>query len=539
MEIDDSGVTPAIFRQLHIKLPTPTFREPAPEDWGDTKPSDDWLDEHSGGFLLMQNLKPSYPMGKSMLVQSIGTGKLFYAAPSPPELRFSTLYDPHVEAQLPDEPYFPKLHAYGLPQGRKEPYNKIRLSDVYSLYFQHYNGGTLSNLMEMYSDRRIGGPVPESFIWHVTEQLSRAILYLHCGYTREDLLELYYPDNTKGKGKGTRNLNWRSIIHRAITADNVLLNFPDGDDPVDRCFPDIILEGFDKAGFIDDNRENWAQNTITNRGEEVEIGPSSFEDMHLFGELLRRLVTVSDFGKNKWASRLDYDVNVEGKLSPYLSNNLKLGAGQEPAYSDDLIKLLMKWELPALQKGDGARYPDIGVHTKIKSVFFLRDEVLPIAMRKVAEYVDKWNEDPVFDNPVPERDDIGDVSWVKPDPSFETIPYATTRHREDKILEQYEKELKWLFGPYVPVWYRYDAVGITNIHAAAKEFYTPPTGTREMTTILRRKTKTVPRRKIKTTVKTRTGTTGTTRMVTRSRTRPLRLPPPKRPPNPMPRRRQT
>ncbi|KAH6844744.1 hypothetical protein B0I37DRAFT_310963, partial [Chaetomium sp. MPI-CAGE-AT-0009] len=467
METDDAkpGTTPAIFRQLHIKLPMPTFREPAPEGWDDAKPSDDWLSEHSEGFLLMHNLKPSYPMGKSILVQSIDTGELFvnkrlkriapifykdnpkfdkvpdfdiqYPTSSPPELRFSTLRDPRVEIQLPDEPYFPKLHAYGWPQGREEPYDKDRPSDVYSLYFQHYNGGTLSNLMEIYSDRRIGGPVPESFIWHVMEQLSRAILYLHCGYTCQ----------SKRANVPRRDPNWRPVMHRAITEHNVLLHFPDNGDPVERCFPQIILEGFDKAGFMSDDRADWIQDTITNRNAGVEIGPSGFEDIHLFGELLRRLVTVSDCGKNKRQSRLDYDVNVEGKLSPYLLRNLKLGAGKEQAYSDELIELLMKWEITPLQEGGGARYPDIGVHEIIPNVYFLRDEVLPTAMRKVGEYIDKWNEDPVLESPQPERDNFGDVSWVQPDPTFEMIPYATTEHTEEKILQQYKEELRWVFGP--------------------------------------------------------------------------------------------
>jgi hypothetical protein len=201
--------TPAIFRQLHIKLPTPKPCYPAP-DWKGDRPSDDWLKKHPKGFLLMHNLNPKHPMGKCMLVESIDTGELFvnkrfrrlapffrdedkefsdpiweygYSTPSPPELRFSTLKDPRVEAQLPDEPYFTKLHACGWPMGKKGPYNEQRPSDAHSLYFQHYNGGTLWNLMKMYSDCRNGAPVPESFIWHVVEQLSRAVLYLHYGFT--------------------------------------------------------------------------------------------------------------------------------------------------------------------------------------------------------------------------------------------------------------------------------------------------------------------------------------------------------------------
>lgn len=496
-EETSAGTTPAIFRQLHIKLPTPALGEPTRHH----KDSNTWLKKHSQGFLLMHNLKPSYPMGKSMLVQSIDTGELFvnkrfkrkaptfkeddqefkkpvfdilYWTSSPPELRFSTLIDAGVAVQLPNESYFPKLHAYGGPPEREESDDEEDESDIYSLYFQHYNGGTLSNLMEMYSDKRIGSPVPESFIWHVMEQLSRAILHLHCGYTQGEM-DLCYDENSKGSGGKFHvppaHKQWRRIVHRAVTPENVLLHFAEGDDPVERCFPRIILEGFDKAGFPTDDREYWSCDTIINRGRAVEIGPSAFEDIHLLGELLRRLATVYDGGENNRESRLDYNVNVEGRLSPYLSKTLDLGPGPERAYSSDLISLLRKWEVPALQEGDGTRVTAISVHKEIRDIYFLRDEVFPMAFGKVTAYMTDWGGDSV-----PERDHFGDVSWVKPDPAFETIPYSTTRYRQEKILEQYEVELKWLFGPYIPVWYRYDAVGITNIPAKAKQFYTVTEG---------------------------------------------------------------
>jgi hypothetical protein len=154
-------------------------------------------DAHSDGFILMHNLRNSQPLGKVILVESRKTGELLvnkrlprsapifdekdpdpeweqiafqtaYYTLAPAEVCFSTLDDPQVEVRLPDEPYFPKLYAYGLPNGKPPGrgglYNENLATDVYSLYFKRYNGGTLDNLMGMYGDGDIGAPIPESFI---------------------------------------------------------------------------------------------------------------------------------------------------------------------------------------------------------------------------------------------------------------------------------------------------------------------------------------------------------------------------------------
>jgi hypothetical protein len=183
-------------------------------------PNDAWLDAHPNGFLVMHNLRNSQPLGKAILVESRDTGELLvnkrlrrsapifdendlnpkkepiafqiaYYTLAPAEVCFSTLDDPQVEVRLPDEPYFPKLYGYCFPNGkspgRNGLYNENLGNDVFSLYFKRYNGGTLDNLMEMYGDPDIGAPIPESFIWHVIEQMSRAVLFLQMGLTREDL----------------------------------------------------------------------------------------------------------------------------------------------------------------------------------------------------------------------------------------------------------------------------------------------------------------------------------------------------------------
>ncbi|KAK4040444.1 hypothetical protein C8A01DRAFT_15707, partial [Parachaetomium inaequale] len=452
--------TPAVFRQLHIKLPTPKPCDPAPH-WEGNRPSDDWLEKHPKGFLLMHNLNPKHPMGKCMLVESIDTAELFvnkrfrrlapffrdededfsdpiweygYSTPSPPELRFSTLKDPRVEAQLPDEPYFTKLHACGWPMGKKGHYNEQPPSDAHSLYFQHYNGGTLRNLMEMYGDCQTGAPVPESFIWHVVEQLSRAVLYLHYGFTRAQL---------ETEGTTLRpSAEWRCIVHRGITPQNVLLHFPEDGDRMSSCFPQVILEGFDMAGFADDPEKYWSVRAIANLliPGEGEVPPSAWEDIYLFGEVIRRLVTTYDCDQSPPRDPLDYNVNVEGRLL-----HVRPPEGQHAAHSKDLIDLAKRFEVKAIQEDPAIYFSHEDVYGSItpKDPCAFLQQIFQQARVKVREYHDKWAGQEADE----ERDEIADVSWVMPDPTFERMPFATNRLREEAALEDIGKELRWILGP--------------------------------------------------------------------------------------------
>jgi hypothetical protein len=387
-DIPEFSVTSATFRELHVKLATERYREQAAHGASTTNlnPSDQWLDKHLAGFLLIQNLHPKAPPGKCILVESIDTGerlvnkRLQRYAPdwnqkaqgtelehtpyrtafdtwAPPELRFARLSDPHVEVQLPNEPYFPELYGYGFPSGQ-HGFDSEGKPDIFSLYFKRFNGGTLENLMLQYAHPEIGAPIPEPFVSHVMEQLSRAVIRLQTGLTREDL----------DQGMKDPKPGHKILLHRRLRERDVFLHFPeDGEDkdPLDCCFPRIILGEFDQAIVLDEPPD------IHSHVPRAEAETGTWEDMHLLGRLLRRLVTVHDC---TWENNgnFDYDVDEDGEMARFLSDHITLYEGQKHVYSDDLIRLLLNFE----HKGREA----------IPTVSFLVNELLPRAQEKLGEF---------------------------------------------------------------------------------------------------------------------------------------------------------
>ncbi|KAL2015717.1 hypothetical protein VTK56DRAFT_4913 [Thermocarpiscus australiensis] len=493
----DRSVTLATFRQLHVKLPTETFREQLPPEWrGKPRPSDIWKDNHPGGFLLMHNLHPWYPIGKCILIKSIDTGELIvnkrlkryapqierrwdqtsvytiytkehyiaYHTPSPPELRFARLTDPWVDVRLPDEPYFPELYAFGF-RGGEEDFDAYGRPDIFSLYFKRFNGRSLCNLMEMYADPEIGAPIPEPFVWHVIEQLSRAIIFLHTGLTREEL----------DAGEREHKNGWAPVVHRDIDARKVFLHFPeDGEeqDPFDCCFPRIVLGGFDQSNLSKDPPQFWNRGLVnSDEGDDTSrwIPPATWEDMYMLGALFRRLVTVHDCVRA--GTSLNYNVDVHGQLFRYLPHYLGLDEGEFPACSPDLIYLLREWEIGLLQDPrNPRRFSDEGVRRYIPPVDLLIDRALPMAKAKVAEYRAMG-----IERLTSEDNDglMGEVSWVRPDPAFEMAPYLPEEGSEAAAVRELTEKLQWLFGPFIPIWYDYGGVNVSRIPGEAVELYGP------------------------------------------------------------------
>ncbi|KAK3367947.1 hypothetical protein B0H63DRAFT_529653 [Podospora didyma] len=98
--------------------------------------------------------------------------------------------------------------------------------------------------MEQYSLAR--RTVPELFVWHVIEQLSRAVCYPGLGLT---------PRNLKN-GETRAEAGWTPIVHRDINASSIYLEFPNPSDSdwgeleeIDKqCLPRVILGGFEGVG---------------------------------------------------------------------------------------------------------------------------------------------------------------------------------------------------------------------------------------------------------------------------------------------------
>ncbi|KAK3302925.1 uncharacterized protein B0T15DRAFT_559428 [Chaetomium strumarium] len=495
--------TPAEFRQLHVKIPAITFRDPPPEDGTapNPSPSEAWLDAHGKGFLLMHKLHTIQPPGSWILLQSVDDGKLIvnkrlkrfapvwkdndytkqsperwevaWHEPVPNELRFSRLDDSRVAVRLPNEPYSPELYAYGFPYGYKEG----ETPDVWSLCFKRYNGGSLSNLMEMYADPQIGGPVPEPFIWHVMEQLSRAVIYLHTGLSRSELAKKRRRKKKKEEDwmSKVKERKWKPLVHRDIGEKNILLHFSEKGNVRNRCFPRIVLEGFKRANLVDDEPSWWHYPPAykgCQRVDEFNVSPEPWEDIYLMGELFRRLVAVYGCGRTKTGYRLNFDVDRECQMSDYLSANLHLADGEKPAYSDELINLLGRWEIPEL-RDDRARqrhFADNGIWQQIPGIGFFIKEVLPTAAKRVKKY----RAMAIGRLTAEDKDGLmADVSCVMPDPTFEAIPYSTNKGSQRHALSVLKRELMYLYGPWIHSWYRYKGVVVTKIPPQAERFYAP------------------------------------------------------------------
>lgn len=510
------SVTIAKFRQLHAKLPTETFREPAAGGYwaGKAKSSDVWLDNHPRGFLLVNDLHPytlpnskrkrrnqqqqqeeekqrQHP-GKCILIESIDTGErivnkrlkryapdweeywefretrgkapdtvphtIAYQTPVPPELRFARLSDPRVQVRLPDEPYFPELYAYGL-LGDEGGFDSAGQPSAFSLYFKQFNGGTLGSLMHVFANPEMGAHIPEPFIWHIMDQLSRAVIWLQTGLTRRDL----------DAGMTDAEPGWVPIVHRSLDEEDVFLHFPEAHehpDNLDCCFPRIILGQFDRANMLDDPPHFWSKAKKAARPRP----PAAWEDIYLLGKLLRRLVTVHDCGGEN-GGNIDYDVEVVGNLSRYLSQNLNLPEGTVPSYSDQLLHLLLRFEIDLLRDNPELSWTDEAVRSAIPDVDFLLRVVLPTAEGKVEEFRAMG-----LDQLISEEPDgcFADVSWARNDPDFETTPYSSGHATERHALEDLKSRLRWLFGPFIPVWYTYEGVDVSKVPDGVREVYQIP-----------------------------------------------------------------
>ncbi|KAK7984275.1 hypothetical protein PG989_011677 [Apiospora arundinis] len=153
-----------------------------------------------------------------------------------------------LEIQLSDAPYFAKLMFWQrLAESPETP--------VYSLYFEHANGGTLANLRDRYRAAR--RRVPEHFIWHVAQQLGYALASLHYGLEPSDFdeeLRVYHADDDDDEAdeaeEEPETKKPRRVFHRNLLAHNVSLHYlgpksgPKRYGERTEAFPEIRLGGF-------------------------------------------------------------------------------------------------------------------------------------------------------------------------------------------------------------------------------------------------------------------------------------------------------
>jgi serine/threonine protein kinase len=95
-----------------------------------------------------------------------------------------------------------------------------------------YDLGTLEHVFWRYREAKSMRP-PKAFIWHLIEEVTDALIYMHKGHENADAVAS--PD-----AKPKRN--WRPVAHRDVTLSNMLL-----DEAAPGKYPTIRLCDFDNA----------------------------------------------------------------------------------------------------------------------------------------------------------------------------------------------------------------------------------------------------------------------------------------------------
>ncbi|KAK3690416.1 hypothetical protein B0T22DRAFT_378655, partial [Podospora appendiculata] len=296
-----------------------------------------------------------------------------YVSPIPPELRFTRLQDRQTQVLLPDEPCFPELHAFQTIPG-----------ECRVMFYKAYCGGSLWNLIKRYAECE--GSVPEPFIWHVMEQLTRAIIFLAAGLTREDLQK-----GNRRPGKG-----YKKIVHRDILASNTLLDFPllkegdpSTDDDLGDVFPRVVLTNWQNAGREGDAEQWIAPGGFVNSqllaSRSAPQPPDHREDVYCLGRILRMMVTYRDHYKYRKENTIDID-HDQPYLEDWLDKSWKSGVCP---YTNELIDLLMHFETSNGIHGsmfDSETVRKKEIFDQGKDVNFLIGTVLPTATKRMRRY---------------------------------------------------------------------------------------------------------------------------------------------------------
>ncbi|KAK0724288.1 hypothetical protein B0H67DRAFT_101941 [Lasiosphaeris hirsuta] len=389
--------------------------------------SNKWLKAHSNGFLVV-DLAIARIWGINLFARSLDDNQLYsikyywprYGAlmDAPPKIRsdvrFARLEDHRVEVQLPNSPAFAKMHAYGFSDHDVE--GRPRCSTVYS---EPLKGSDLEGLATKFDEAEKA--IPESFFWHVIDQVGHALAFLHTGLTREEL----------EAGTTEPKRGWKPIAHGYVDLRNILLDFGDDPSDFDKCFPRVVLGGFGRAGRLTSLVKWWGRGAIDEGGRERR---SITDDIYSLGAKLRELLEWREFqemwergGMDDWWNGVEDTEQEPEKPSHYSKRLIELVNGPESEPAGLMFYF------------DGKLDEHVYLHT-----------LLPEARRMMAKYR-------AMDAKILVQ--ASDVSWARPEKDLESIYHPGPGVYNTDGVRSLHSLMRDYIGPYEIVKVSYDEHG--------------------------------------------------------------------------------
>ncbi|KAI1868709.1 uncharacterized protein JN550_006284 [Neoarthrinium moseri] len=273
-------------------------------------------------------------------------------------------------------------------------------NDTYSLYFEYLNGGSLEDVLRNFHQANYT-PIPESFIWHVTEQLATAFAFLHFGIE---------------PGTNDKPNNWTRVYHRDFSENNVFIHYPSprpgslprsGFEP--HAFPRVALGDFGDSGVAGDDESKLHYGTLNS----TEL--KDWQDIYDFGSILRALC-MTHVEYHYQGIHGDYQYADERYLEDVNHHP------NSPGYSDELIGLLQRFERPD-QELDNILDEDAWKAMPADANWII-NTLLPAARNRMQNY-----RNPPGGKPRGYYDDM-DVSWTRPD---ELMPFRFFKDLADPV----------------------------------------------------------------------------------------------------------